>query len=290
MIRRLDIGFGVLAGVSVLAGVAGLVGPSALAENGATGPAVTVSVAPADARVIAAPCGMTWLDVTIVNHTTKARFVDVWVEPESPVRTSRDLLSTYVPASGEVTAPLRVSAPSDATQGAYDLTFDVGRVDEQPATVPVTVEQRPTGPDTNLAFASAASASSTHGNFAVCGAVDGNSDSADWSVSTGWNDGTRAVFPDWYAVEFDQTRQVDRVVLHTLNSATYPASGYGLRDWDVQVLDGAEWRTVDAVRANTVGTVTSTFDPVSTSSIRVLTSASNDSAYSRIVELEAYAE
>lgn len=277
------IGFAVLAVPVTSAGLA-------LAQSWAApaAPPVTVDVEPAQAEVLAAPCGTAGLDVTITNNTSEAKYVDVWVEPAAPVRTSRDLLSTYVPANGAVMTPIKASAPSAAEPGTYPMLFRVGRSGAE-TTVPVTVVPRPSGPDANLALGGAASASSTHGNFAVCGAVDGNSDSEAWSTATGWNDGTRDAFPDWYTVEFEEPTQLSRVVLHTLDSSRYPAGQYGLQDWDVQVLDGTTWRTVSTVRDNALGAVTSSFDPVTTTSVRVLASASNDNAYSRIVELEAYA-
>jgi hypothetical protein len=132
-------------------------------------------------------------------------------------------------------------------------------------------------------------ASSTHGNFAACGAVDGNTDSADWDTLTGWNDGTSRVWPDTYTVDFGGPQPIDRVVLYTLDSARYPASRYGLRDFDVQVLRDGDWTTVQSVRGNTQGKVDLALDPpVSTTSVRVVTLASNSADYSRIVELEVY--
>jgi hypothetical protein len=155
--------------------------------------------------------------------------------------------------------------------------------------VPVTVEPLPPkGAGDNLALGEQATASSTHGNFTLCGAVDGDKDSEHWDTLTGWNDGTRAVFPDTYDVALSTPAIVNRVELYTLDSAKYPARVNGLRDWDVQVKTGTTWHTVAQVRGNTVGHVTSTFTPVQTDAVRILCLDGNDHTYSRIVELEIY--
>ena len=141
----------------------------------------------------------------------------------------------------------------------------------------------------DLAAGEQATASSTHGNFAVCGAVDGDKDSEHWDTLTGWNDGTRAVFPDTYDVALAEPTTIDRVQLYTLDSVKYPAATNGLRDWDVQVRAGSgAWMTVASVRGNTAGHVTSTFTPTQADAVRILALAGNGNTYSRIVELEVY--
>ena len=79
-----------------------------------------------------------------------------------------------------------------------------------------------------------------------------------------------------------------RVDLYTLDSAAYPAKDWGIRDADVQLLIGGEWRTVAEIRGNTEGLVRRTFEPVMASALRVVVRAANDGAYSRIIELEGY--
>jgi hypothetical protein len=272
-------------------GVVGLVvllasGVSAVAPTASPSP-VTVSTQPA-VEVLAAPCGSRPMDITIGNTSAAGVYADVFIVPSAPVRTSHDLISTYVPPRESVVVRTQVSAPADALGGTYSVVARSGTSGASDSTA-VTVVERPGGPDRNLAFGGPVSASSTHGNFTVCGAADGNRSSDDWSTSTGWNDGTSRVFPDWYAATFAQPESVSRVVVYTLGSSRYPAAQFGLRDWDVQVLEGSTWRTVASVRGNTAATVTSTFDPVVTTSVRILATASNDANYSRIVELEIYA-
>jgi hypothetical protein len=157
--------------------------------------------------------------------------------------------------------------------------------------VPVEVKPMPAkGPGSNVALGEQAAASSTHGNFALCGAVDGDSDSNHWDTLTGWNDGTRGVFPDTYDVALFEPTKINRVELYTLDTAQWPAATNGLRDWDVQVRSGAgDWRTVAQVRDSVAGHVTATFDPIQADAVRILCLAGNGNTYSRIVELEVYA-
>lgn len=247
---------------------------------------VIVSATPDQVEVLAADCGTQEITVTIANPSSDAEYVDVFIEPEEPVRTSRELISTYVPAGGQVVAPVQVRAEDDADGGTYDIELRVGRDGGVQDEVEATVIPRPSGPGANLALGGPVEASSTHGNFAECGAVDGNANNADWDVTTGWNDGTREVFPDWLAVHFTDPQQVGRVVLTTRDTELR-----SLRDWDVQVRTGeSDWSTVAEVRENTAMVVTSTFSPVTAESVRIVALASNDATYSRIVELEIYTE
>jgi hypothetical protein len=133
-----------------------------------------------------------------------------------------------------------------------------------------------------------ASGSSTYPGFLPEGAIDGDRSSDNWAQGNGWNDGTTGAFPDTLTVDFAAPAPVGRVDLYTIDSATYPAANWGLRDADVQVLVDGAWRTVGEVRGNTQGLVRLAFDPVTASAVRVIVRSSNDGTYSRVVELEAY--
>lgn len=154
---------------------------------------------------------------------------------------------------------------------------------------PVTITPRARIPvrPRNLALLGTASASSTHAGFVPMGANNGNRDSGAWNRGNGWNDDTRSTFPDWYQVTLPRRSRISRVDLYTLDSPTYPAERYGLRDYDVQVQVAGGWRTVAEVRDNSVGQVRSSFRAVTTDAVRILISATHDS-WSRIVELEIY--
>ena len=251
---------------------------------------VQVSVEPQQLSVVGLPCFPGNLTLTLTNTGREDRYADLTLDQNGPLQLSRELFSSWLPAvdpDQPVSAPVEVRVPRDAKPGSYRIDLEV---DKTKLTVPVQVSPLPSkDPGSNLALGEQAAASSTHGNFALCGAVDGDKDSEHWDTLTGWNDGTRAVFPDNYDVTLAQPTTINRVELYTLDSAHFPAATNGLRDWDVQVRTGtAAWQTVAQVRANTLGHVTSTFDPVQADAVRILCLDGNDHTYSRIVELEVY--
>ena len=102
------------------------------------------------------------------------------------------------------------------------------------------------------------------------------------------HDGTAGAFPDTLTSTWQDPVRLSRVRVHTLNSATYPAGRYGLREYDVQVSVDGSWRTVATVRGNLAGTVESTFAAVDATALRVVVQNSNDASSSRIVELEGF--
>jgi hypothetical protein len=250
---------------------------------------VAVSVAPEQLSVVGLPCFPGTLNLTMTNTGSQDRYADLTLEPTGPLQLSRTLFSSWLPAvdpDQPVSAPVEVRVPRDTEPGSYKIDVEV---DRSRVTVPVTVEPLPSkGPGDNLALGEQATASSTHGNFTLCGAVDGDKDPEHWDTLTGWNDGTRAAFPDTYDVALSAPATVNRVELYTLDSAKYPARLNGLRDWDVQAKVSGAWQTVAQVRGNTLGHVTSTFNPVQAEAVRILCLDGNDHTYSRIVELEVY--
>jgi len=251
---------------------------------------VQVSVQPEQLSVVGLPCLPGNLTLTMTNTGNEDRYADLTLDPSGPLQLSRELFSSWLPAvdpDQPVSAPVEVRVPRDTQPGNYSIELEV---DRSKLKVPVTVIPLPAkDPGSNVALGEQATASSTHGNFAVCGAVDGDNDTEHWDTLTGWNDGTRAVFPDNYDVALAAPATINRVELYTLDSKQYPAPTNGLRDWDVQVRKGtADWQTVAQVRANTLGHVTSTFDPVEADAVRILCLAGNGNTYSRIVEVEVY--
>ena len=251
---------------------------------------VQVSVQPEQLSVVGLPCLPGNLTLTMTNTGTEDRYADLTLDPSGPLQLSRELFSSWLPAvdpDQPVSAPVEVRVPRDTQPGNYSIELEV---DRSKLTVPVTVNPLPSkGPGSNVALGEQAAASSTHGNFALCGAVDGDNDTEHWDALTGWNDGTRAVFPDNYDVALAEPTTISRVELYTLDSKQYPAPTNGLRDWDVQIRKGTgDWQTVAQVRGNILGHVTSTFDPVEADAVRILCLAGNGNTYSRIVEVEVY--
>lgn len=252
--------------------------------------AVKVSTDPQQLSVVGLPCFPGNLALTMTNTDRVGRYADLTLHPSGPLKLSRELFSSYLPAvdpDQPVTAPVEVRVPRDTPPGSYQIDLEVDRTR---LTVPVEVKPLPPkGAGSNLALGEQAAASSTHGNFSLCGAVDGDTDSEHWDTSTGWNDGTSGAFPDNFDVTLAEPSTIDRVELYTLDSIKYPAAKNGLRDWDVQVqTGGGGWQTVAQVRGNTLGHVTSTFAPTKADAVRILALDGNGHSYSRIVELEVY--
>lgn len=148
----------------------------------------------------------------------------------SPEATSVRLLSRE-----STTIDLTTTVPRSVTGGEFDLTVTF---DDETATATVTI---PELVDTNLARFGTADASSSASDFPASQAIDGNSDSSDWEQGTGWNDDTKSEFPDWLKVNFPVPLTVNSVEVFTLDSEQLPASEYGLRDYDVQVLVDGEY-------------------------------------------------
>lgn len=264
--------------------------PDAADRHGSRPGAVEVSTDPQRLSVVGLPCFPGTLALTMTNTQRQSRYADLTLSPTGPLKLSRELFSSYLPAADPdqpVTAPVEVRVPRDTEPGSYRIDLEV---DHTTVAVPVQVEPLPPKePGSNLALGEQAAASSTHGNFSLCGAVDGDKDSEHWDTLTGWNDGTRAVFPDTYDVALASASTIDRVELYTLDSIKYPAATNGLRDWDIQVrAGGGAWQTVAQVRGNTAGHVTTTFAPTQADAVRILALAGNGNSYSRIVELEIY--
>ncbi|HHW18718.1 MAG TPA: flagellar filament capping protein FliD [Firmicutes bacterium] len=126
--------------------------------------------------------------------------------------------------------------------------------------------------------------------FAPDGAINGVSTSDLWgSAGGGWNDGTQADFTnDWLRINFGTLRTIDTINVYTLDSATYPASAYGIRDFSIEYYDGSSWKQLASYTGNTQGMVSASFEPVTTDSIRIVVKNSNDGQYSRITEVEAF--
>lgn len=260
--------------------------------NGASGRSkpkeqITMAANPAALDIIPLPCFSGSFQATMTNTGPQAQFADMTLSAQKPITLSRDIFSSYLPAADPdqpVSTPVEVRAPRDTPPGSYDVLLAMNR---QELRVPVRVQEPPAkGPGDNVALGEQAFASSAHGNFPVCGGVDGNKDHAQWGTRTGWNDATPTIFPDSYGVRFPTPQRIDQVELLTIDSAGSPATRYGVRDWDVQVLTDGQWQTVAQVRGNTSGLVTSQFAATTAEAVQVVIYASNDARYSRIMELD----
>ncbi len=142
-----------------------------------------------------------------------------------------------------------------------------------------------------------ATASSTHSaSFSVESVNNGETSSDNWgNPGGGWQDGTDSTFPDYLTLIFDRVRTLSEVKIYTLDSATYPASLYGIKDYELQYLtpggdpsNNDDWETYTTVTDNTKGVITHYLPSISTKAIRLKINNTNDGKYSRIIEFEAY--
>jgi hypothetical protein len=265
---------------------AGITGPASADRSVQRG--LTLAADVAEVAVTPVPCAKSGFELRFGNSGTTAVYADAFLDAGAPLTLSRKLVSSYLPPGYTLKVPISVNAPRGTAPGAYTIKITAG---DQELTVPVKVGEPPTDNSGNLARFVPVSASSEHlPVYPACGAVDGDRDSEHWAKTTGWNDATKGSFPDWLQVTFDQPQSVGRVDLYTLNSKQYPAASYGLKDWDIQAQVGGVWQTVASVRNNQAGLTSSTFTPITATALRILTLSSNEGpTYSRIVELEAYA-
>lgn len=273
---------------ALVAGALVLLAGGAPATADRTRPRLALSTDVSAVEVTPEPCARGGFELRLANAGAKALYADAFVDAPDELGVSREVITSYLPAGYELKVAVQVTAAVGTTPGEYAVRLRAG---DARLTLPVTVLPPPENPGGNLARFATVTASSEHlPVYPACGATDGDRDSTNWGATTGWNDRTRGLFPDWLQITFAREETVGRVDVYTLDSTRYPAARYGLRDWDVQVDSGGQWVSVAQVRGNTAGLVSSAFPPVRTRGVRVLALASNEGlTYSRVVELEAYA-
>ena len=102
-------------------------------------------------------------------------------------------------------------------------------------------------------------------------------------------DGNTSSAVGWVVINLAEEKLVTRVIIHTVDSETYPASQYGVSDFAVQYWTphAKGWKSVDrigkkigeqhnSIRNNKQGRVVVRFKPVRTSRIRLLIRLTND--------------
>lgn len=265
---------------------------AAIAEDTASRPTPALSIGSDvdQLEVIPLPCSKQSFQLQFTNTSSEAVYADAFLTAPAPLKVSRQVVTSYLPAGYQLKLPITVTAPAGTTPGQYIVDLRAGN---DRHSITVSVVEPPANPSGNLAVSAVVTASTENlPTYPACGAADGDRDSAHWASTTGWNDATKGTYPDWLRLDLAAPATVGKVDLYTLDSTRYPAAAYGLRDWDVQVLSSSgQWQTVASVRGNTAGMVSSTFPPVSTSAVRILTLEDNEPGltYSRIVEVEIFA-
>jgi hypothetical protein len=227
------------------------------------------------------------IEVGMRSDAKKASYATMQVEIDQPLSASRPMVSSYLPPGYELGAKLLVAVPPETKPGQYGLRLSTS---SETLTVPVdvmAVDQLDNGGNLALRRPVTASSQHTNANYPPCSVADGDRSSNGWAGGNGWNDATGRAWPDSVAIALGGAKQVSRVDLYTLDTERYPASTFGLRDWDVQAQVDGQWQTVAQVRGNTAGSARSDFAPVTADAVRILALASNGANdYTRIIEVE----
>lgn len=206
------------------------------------------------------------------------------------------------PVGTDTTSPYTFSW-TPVSAGPYTLTAvatdNVGATTTSSA---VNVTVNPSGGPVNVALASngatALASSTISGGYPASGAINGDRRGLNWGAGGGWNDTSANTYPDWLEIDFASSQSISEIDVFTVqdnfSSPSDPTAGmtftqYGIRDFELQYLNGATWTTIPGttVTGNNLVWRKFTFSSITTSKIRVwVTSASN--GYSRIAEVEAY--
>lgn len=203
----------------------------------------------------------------------------------------------------QVIAKLKSSArafPTGTGSDCNTATCGAGIVDAYAALGGVT--SLPTR--TNVAASAngaVASASSVYGSgWSAAGVNNGDRAGLNWGAGGGWNDGTVNAYPDWVRIDFPRAQAVSEIDVFTLqddyNHPVTPTESmtftqYGITAFDVQYWNGSAWVTVPngSVANNNKVWTKFAFPAVTTTAIRVQVNNAGN-AFSRIVEIEAYAD
>jgi hypothetical protein len=141
-----------------------------------------------------------------------------------------------------------------------------------------------------------ATASTTNGTFLASKAIDGDRLG---TYPDYWNDDTPGGYDDWLQVDFSGSNSINEIDVFSVQdnvsapvtpTLTTTCAIYGLRDFDAQYWNGSAWVTVTggSVTGNTLVWRRFTFAAVTTTKIRVLVHATQDGAFTRIAEVEAW--
>lgn len=148
---------------------------------------------------------------------------------------------------------------------------------------------------TNVAAArnggAVAASSEYSADYPAASIIDGRTSSDDWGQGGGWNDATADTFPDWVEISFSRTTTIDQINIYTLNSETYPAATYGIKDFDLEYWDSSSstWKLINSFTDNTQGLIAYEFSAVATDKVRLTVKAANGANdYSRLVEVQVY--
>lgn len=157
----------------------------------------------------------------------------------------------------------------------------------------------------NVALASrgaTVSVSSTYSSATPASSIiDGNRRGNPWGSGGGWSSRYLAGYPtvsapEWIEISFASPKTLSEIAISTLQdnygSPVEPYidqtfSKYGIRDFSVRYWNGSSWITIQNITSNNQIHRRITFNPITTSKIRINITAALDSA-ARVTEVEAY--
>ncbi|HEX6047282.1 MAG TPA: discoidin domain-containing protein [Pyrinomonadaceae bacterium] len=153
-------------------------------------------------------------------------------------------------------------------------------------------------PRYDLALGATATASTSYSGWGPSAVVNGDRKSLNAFSNGAWSSSGANNFPEWLEVNFGANKTINQVDIFTLQdnwaSSTEPTAAmtftlYGLSGYEVQYWTGSAWVTVPggSVAGNNKIWRTFMFSPITTTKLRVLTSAAPDGV-SRVTEIEAY--
>jgi hypothetical protein len=197
---------------------------------------------------------------------------------------------------------------NDAADHAFSRIVEIAAYSCTPVPVPTpTPSPTPTpcaNPSNNVALASngstAVASSEYSAQYQASGAIDGEKDGNNWGNNSGWNDSTAFTYPDNVQVNFNTQQTLREIDVYTLkddfNSGsvvtdTTTFNSYGITNFNVQYWTGAAWADVPggAVTGNNLVKRKFIFADITTDKIRVVVNDAADHAFSRVVEIAAYA-
>jgi hypothetical protein len=226
--------------------------------------------------------------------------------PNGSVASNNRVMRRFVFGSPITTDRIRVVVHSSA-DGLYSRIVEVEALSCAPAVVPTPTSMPTPTPACNIVNvasalngAAAVASSTVNANFPASATINGDRKGTGWGTPAGgWNDATRASFPDTLEVTFAAPQVISEIAVYTLqNSFSSPLeptdamtfTAYGLTAFDVQAWDGSQWVTVPGglVTNNNLVKRKFVFPDITTDRVRVVVHSSADGLYSRIVEIEAF--
>lgn len=137
-----------------------------------------------------------------------------------------------------------------------------------------------------------AGASTTASGFNAADLLNGQTSSASWGSAGGGWQGNTVGGTDYVDITFSESKTIDKIKIHTLNSDTQPAASFGVRDFDIQYWANGTWNTIKSVTNNTNAIYTEDFSALTTDKIRIDVKDVNtdgiDPKYARLVEVEVF--